>query len=81
MEFLGKNKEAGPMNMDGLLYSALAAGDLPAAWLMTKPLVERAKTEQFSYATEFLLNPTLLVNVSSLVLRMDTYWLSFQPTY
>ena len=54
MEFLGKNKNvAGPANMDGLLYSALAAGDLPAAWLITKPLVERAKTEQFSYATEY----------------------------
>ena len=53
MEFLEKNKEMGPINMDGLLYSALVAGDLPAAWLITRHLVERAKTEQFSYATEF----------------------------
>ncbi len=37
----------------GMLYRALAAGDLPAAWLATRPLLERAKGEKLPAATAF----------------------------
>lgn len=37
----------------GMLYRALAAGDLPAAWLAARPLLERAKGEKLPAATAF----------------------------
>ncbi|MDE6913809.1 MAG: hypothetical protein K2P35_08960, partial [Lachnospiraceae bacterium] len=35
------------------LYRALATGDVPAAWLLTKPLLERSKMEKLSASTAF----------------------------
>lgn len=54
MEFMGKSREqAGHAAADEDLYHALAAEDLPAAWLLTKVFMERAKTEKLPYTTAF----------------------------
>lgn len=54
MEFLGKNKsEEQKAGLDNALYQALALDDLPAAWLLVKPLVERADFERLASVTAF----------------------------
>ncbi|MCI9558996.1 hypothetical protein D3Z55_15005 [Clostridiaceae bacterium] len=54
MEFLGKGREvSGNGQAEECLYRGLACGDLPAAWLTVRLLMERRKTETLSYATGF----------------------------
>ncbi len=54
MEFLGNGKSSEPSaNVSNSLYRALATGDVPAAWLLTKPLLERSKMEKLSASTAF----------------------------
>ncbi|WWR16707.1 hypothetical protein V1224_04545 [Lachnospiraceae bacterium JLR.KK008] len=54
MEFVGKGREqAGHTTEDEELYRVLAVGDLPAAWLLTKAVMEKSKTEQLPYTTAF----------------------------
>jgi len=54
MEFLGGGKSTGlsPAE-DRPLYRALAAGDLPAAWLLARPMLERDKMEQLPWWTAY----------------------------
>ena len=51
MEFMSKSRE--PAGTEEDLYRALAIGDLPAAWLITRLFTERAKAEKLSYKTTF----------------------------
>lgn len=54
MEFLGKGSCARQQpGLDNGLYHALAVGDLPAAWLLAKPRLERADFEGLSASTAF----------------------------
>ena len=54
MEFLGNGKSSElSANVSNSLYRALATGDVPAAWLLTKPLLERSKMEKLSASTAF----------------------------
>ncbi len=59
MEFIGKGREsAEAIEDDRCLYRGLVCGDLPAAWLTAKSLMERRKAErrkaeELSYATAF----------------------------
>ena len=54
MEFLGKGKSASQRpDLDSGLYQALAAGDLPGAWLLAKPCLERTDFEGLSASTAF----------------------------
>lgn len=54
MEFLGKNKGIAEDGSAGApLYRVLALGDLPAAWLLVRPAIERAKTEKLPCVTAF----------------------------
>ncbi|MDE7207431.1 MAG: hypothetical protein K2N90_09815 [Lachnospiraceae bacterium] len=54
MEFLGNGKSSElSANVSNSLYRALATGDIPAAWLLTKPLLERSKMEKLSASTAF----------------------------
>ena len=54
MEFLGKGKSASQRpDLDSGLYQALAAGDLPGAWLLAKPCLERIDFEGLSASTAF----------------------------
>ena len=54
MEYMGKSREkAGHAPSDGDLYRALASGDLPAAWLITKAFTARPEADKTVYATAF----------------------------
>lgn len=54
MEFLGTGKSQKSLTAaDASLYRALAVGDLPAAWLLTRPFLERSKSEKLSVSTAF----------------------------
>lgn len=54
MEFLEKGKRGELWaGLDQALYQALAIRDLPAAWLLTKPVSERADFERLSAPTAF----------------------------
>ena len=54
MEFLGKSKgTAEEASVGGRLYRALALGDLPGAWLLARPAIERAKTERLPCVEAF----------------------------
>ena len=54
MEYMGKSREkAGHAPSDGGLYRALASGDLPAAWLITKAFTARPEADKTVYATAF----------------------------
>lgn len=54
MDFLGKGSRAGQRaDLDNGLYQALAVGDLPAAWLLARPRLERADFEGLSAPTAF----------------------------
>lgn len=54
MEFLGNGKSSElSANVSNSLYRALATGDIPAAWLLAKPLLERSKMEKLSASTAF----------------------------
>ena len=54
MEFLGNSKGSKPLTVDAhSLYQALAVGDLPAAWLLTRPFLEQGKNEKLSVSTAF----------------------------
>lgn len=54
MDFLRSTKATEPFaENDDLLHRALSAGDLPAAWLLTRPLLERMKTNKLPAATAF----------------------------
>ena len=54
MEFLGKSKGTAESASAGdRLYRALALGDLPGAWLLARPAVDRAKTEKLPCVEAF----------------------------
>ena len=54
MAFLEKGMAAGPCSAaGGPLYRALAAGDLPAAWLLARPLLEPGQAERLAAPTAF----------------------------
>ena len=54
MDFWGKGKyEELSADTGSALYQALALNDLPAAWLLAKPLLERANFERLPAATDF----------------------------
>lgn len=54
MEFLGTGKNSKPLTtVDNAVYRALACGDLPAAWLLVKPLLEQGKKEKLPVTTAF----------------------------
>ncbi len=54
MEFLGKCRNTAETLGGGHpLYRALSAGDLPAAWLLARPMIEKAKTEPLSFSDAF----------------------------
>lgn len=55
MEFLGSGRSAAnPVpGGEGVLYRALLAGDLPAAWLLARPMLERDQMEKLPWATAF----------------------------
>ena len=54
MEFFGNGTSSElSANVSNSLYRALATGDVPAAWLLTKPLLERSKMEKLSASTAF----------------------------
>ena len=54
MEFLGKTREETELPEGGhALYRALLAGDLPAAWLLARPMIEKEKTASLSFSDAF----------------------------
>lgn len=54
MELMGKSKEPADLTAAGKrLYRLLASGDLPAAWLTSRALMEKSRTKKLPYATAF----------------------------